>query len=246
MEEDIDSFSRALLQIQDTTFFNSFSIEAVIGLAVLLLLILLSAVISGSETAFFSLVPEKLKREKSQEPVNRLILKLLDKPQKLLATILISNNFINVGIVVTGVFISEQLFNLHMNPVLAFIIQVVLLTAVLLLFGEIMPKIYAANATLKFASFMARPLLFLRALFSPLSSLLVSSTRAIDKRIKRKGHEITMEDINSAIDLTRTAKQSPEEDEEQKILKGIAKFGNIEVKEIMKSRVDVVAIEESE
>jgi gliding motility-associated protein GldE len=148
--------------------------------------------------------------------------------------------------VVLGAFITQELFNLTTNPVLAFLMQIVVLTAILLLFGEIMPKVYAAHSSYKFASFMARPLILLRKLLSPLSTILVSSTNAIDKRMKKKSHEITMDDINSAIDLTRNNKQTPEENEEQKILKGIAKFGDIEVREVMKSRMDVVSIEESE
>lgn len=246
MDEDFDPFSQVILQLQETPFINSISLEIIIAMVILMILIVFSAMISGSETAFFSIVPQRLKTEAGKKSADLKILRLLEKPRKLLATILIANNFINVGIVITGVFITEQLFNLNLNPVLAFVIQVIVLTSILLLFGEIMPKVYAAHSSYKFALFMAGPLAILRKVFSPVSNILVTSTNAIDKRIKRRTHEITMEDINSAIDLTRPEDQTPEENEEQKILKGIAKFGDIEVKEIMKSRVDVVSLEESE
>lgn len=246
MDEDFDPFSQLILQLQESTLINSISFEVMIAIVILLLLIVLSALISGSETAFFSIVPQRLKNKARRSSTDKKILALLEMPKKLLATILIANNFINVGIVITGVFITEQLFDLGMQPVLAFVLQVVILTAILLLFGEIMPKVYAAHASYKFAKFMARPLAVLRGIFSPVSFILVHSTNAIDKRMKQRSHEITMEDINSAIDLTRAEDQTPEENEEQKILKGIAKFGDIEVKEIMKSRVDVVSLEENE
>lgn len=246
MDEDFDPFSQVLLQIQDTQFFKSFSVEATIALIIMLVLIVFSALISGSETAFFSIVPNKLKNGDGQKSQNKKIMLLLEQPKKLLATILIANNFINVGIVVLGAFITQELLNLSANPVLAFLMQIVVLTAILLLFGEIMPKVYAAHSSHRFASIMVRPLILLRRLLSPLSTILVSSTNAIDKRMKKKSHEITMDDINSAIDLTRNNEQTPEESEEQKILKGIAKFGDIEVREVMKSRMDVVSIEESE
>ncbi len=247
MDDDLEPFWQGLLSIERAGFFASLTLEVVIGIGVLLVLILFSALISGSETAFFSLTPQKINSGSQRKTLDTLILKLLGSPRKLLATILIANNFINVGIVILGTYITRELFMLEGSPILTFLIQVIVLTAILLLLGEITPKVFAAHAPRQFARFMATPLLVLKKIFSPLSSLLVSSTAAIDKRIKNKGHEITMEDIHSAIDLTRsTREQTPQEAEERKILKGIAKLGNIEVKEIMKPRVDVVAVEESE
>ncbi len=245
MEEDFDPFSK-ILQIQDTPLFNTFSAEAVIALSIMLVLVLFSAMISGSETAFFSLVPQKLRTENGRKNVDKTILALLEKPRKLLATIIIANNFINVGIIIIGVFITQQVFNLEVNPLLALLVEVVVLTAILLIFGEIMPKVYAAHASYKFACFMAKPLLILKKIFSPLSMLLVSSTSTVDKRMKKRTHDITMDDIQSVIDLTRAENHTAEEDEEHKMLQGIARFGDTEVREVMKSRVDVVSIEESE
>ncbi|MGM0613423.1 MAG: gliding motility-associated protein GldE [Bacteroidota bacterium] len=246
MNEDADPFRQIILQIQEAPFFNTISLEAIIALLIMLLLIFCSAMVSGSETAFFSIVPQKLKAHNGYKNVGKNIISMLEKPKRLLATILITNNFINVGIVVLGVFITEQLIHPDVSLVWSFLIQVVVLTAILLLFGEIMPKVYAAHSSYKFAQIMVKPLMVLDKVFYPLSAVLVSSTNAIDKRLRKKGHEITMDDINSAIDLTRQKEQTPEQSEEQKILKGIAKFGDIEVREIMKSRVDVVSVEEGE
>lgn len=246
MDDDLESFWHVFLSIESAGFFASLTLEAVIGIGVLLVLILFSALVSGSETAFFSLTPPQLNISGGKRSLDALILKLLKHPRKLLATILIANNFINVGIVILGTFITRELFMLDGNPALTFIIQVVVLTAILLLLGEITPKVFAAHSPRQFARFMATPLFVLKQIFNPLSSLLVSSTTAIDKRMKRRGHEITMEDIHSAIDLTRQEeKQTPQEKEESRILKGIARLGNTEVKEIMKARLDVVAVEET-
>ncbi|MFO8055470.1 MAG: gliding motility-associated protein GldE [Bacteroidales bacterium] len=246
MEEESEPFRQGLVYMQESAVFNTLSAEASIALGIMLLLIFFSALISGSETAFFSIVPEKFHYKKGKKTIDKTVLALLDQPKKLLATILIANNFINVGIVILGTFITQELFFISGNPVLTFLIQIVVLTALLLLFGEIMPKVYAAHASYTFARFMAAPLMILRKIFSPLSSLLVYSTSSIDKRMKANIHQVTMADVNNAIELTRNDEPSENETEEQKILKGIARFGDIEVKEIMKSRVDVIAIEESE
>lgn len=207
----------------------------------MLILIVFSALISGSEIAFFSLSPMHIKQLRSEKnSSNNLIISLLERPKRLLATILIANNFVNVAIVIISTFIVAKLFNLGLYPVLSFVIQVIVVTSLLLIFGEIMPKILASAKPLSFALFMARPLRNLNTVFYPLSNILEKSTLFLDKRIMRKGSQLSMSELSEAIELT-SDDDTPEED--RKILKGIVKFGDIDVKEIMKPRIDVIAVD---
>ena len=202
-----------------------------------------SALISGAEVAYFSLAPndvESLNNDKSKKA--RLTLKLLEKPNKLLATILITNNFINISIIILSAYLTASVFRFPENSIMEIMIQIVVITFVIVLFGEITPKVYANRNALVFSKWMSTPLNLSSKIFSPLSFMLTSSTRFIDKRFKQKKEVVSMDEIAEALQLT-TANQQNEE--EQKILKSIVKFGNIDVKEIMKSRVDVVAIDET-
>lgn len=215
----------------------------VAGFLIIILLLAASAAISSSEIAFFSLSPAQLNDLKNENTnPSRIIQQLLDSPKKLLATILIANNFVNVAIILISSFIIDLLFDFSSSPVLGFLIQVVVITAFILLFGEIMPKIFATQHAMKTARFMAAPMLFIRSLFSPLSTLLVKSTHLIDKRIARRGHEITIDDLSEALDITTSDANTPED--EKNILKGIVKFGDIAVREIMRARIDVTAVDE--
>ncbi len=210
----------------------------------LAILLCFSALISGSEIAFFSLAPEKVSEIKTHNTSSsKLIISLLEHPKYLLATILIGNNFVNIAIVVISTFITFHYASLLTHPLLGFLVQVVLVTFLLLLVGEIIPKVLAHRYAFSFAQFMARPLKVLRYFFHPLSFVMVHFTSFIDKRIQKKGLEITAEDVYEAIELSATDERTPED--ERKMLKGIAKFNDIEVKEIMKSRIDVVAVDEN-
>lgn len=167
-----------------------------------------------------------------------MVLELLKLPEKLLATILIANNFVNVGIVIISTYVSSMLFDFSQYPMLGFLTEVVVITFMLLLFGEIIPKVYASQYSTSFAVFMARPISILSKLFSPLSVVLVNSTSFINKRFQKKKQNLSIDDISHALDITEDTIT-----EDKKILKGIVKFGNIDVKEVMKSRVDVVAVD---
>jgi putative hemolysin len=214
------------------------------GFIMMALLLILSAAISGSEIAFFSLGPAQLSELRNDHSKSgQLILYLLERPKRLLATILIANNFVNVAIVIISSFIMSGLFDFSGSPLLGFLIQVIIVTALILLFGEIMPKIYASQNAVTTAHMMARPMLIIRKVFYPLSSVLVNSTTIIDKRIARKGHDISIDDLSEALNLTTSDNSTPEE--ERKILKGIVKFGDIAVKEIMRPRIDVTAVEDN-
>ena len=201
-----------------------------------------SALISGSEIAFFSLSPLQTEEIKTvhNNNNNQLITLLLESPKYLLATILISNNFVNVSIVILSTYLTSVLFDFHAYPVVTFISQVIIVTSLILIFGEILPKMYATQYPVRLANIMARPLLILKKIFFPLSLVLVRSTSIIDKRFSKKGTGISRSDLSKAVDLT-SDDSTP--DEEKNILKGIAKFGATEVREIMKSRVDVTAID---
>lgn len=226
------------------TLFQPFSISLLISLLAMLVLLFFSAMISGSEIGFFSLGPQHLNNiGESKSKSNQLMLKLLDKPKRLLATILIANNFVNVAIVVLSSYIMAIGFNLEASPVLAFVIQVIVVTALILLFGEIVPKMYASVYPLRFARTMSGTLNFLIKIFYPFSSILVRSTSFLDKRIAIKSHGISRSELSDAIEITAD-ESTPEEG--KKILQGIVKFGDIEVKEIMRSRVDVVALDMSD
>ncbi len=210
----------------------------------MLLLLLSSALISGSEVAFFSIDAkdrEFLSNEK--DLVSTRVLDLLMRPKRLLATILIANNFINIAIVILSTFIINNLFSFdETEQLLNFLITVIIATLLILMVGEVIPKVYATNNGIKLAKFMATPLLFIGKICSPLSSLLVSSTSFIDKRIKKSATEISVNDLDHALEITDIEGVT---DEDKKILEGIVKFGETDVKQIMKSRVDVVAFDET-
>jgi putative hemolysin len=218
--------------------FYPFTTGTLIGLIILIVLIATSALISGSEVAFFSLKPnnvDNLKHSKSR--VSKVIIKLIEEPKKLLGTILVANNFVNVGIVILSSYLTMSLVDFSLSPVWGFVIQVILITFLLLLFGEIIPKVYATHNYLGFARFMALPLFFLSKLFAPVSSFLIYSTSVVDKKVKKK-QDISIDDLSNALELTEE-----DLDEEKEMLKGIVEFTNTEVSEIMKPRVDVVAVD---
>lgn len=223
------------------TFIQPFSTAIFIALVILLVLLLFSAMISGSEISFFSLTSQHFNRLREENTgADKQIIKLMKRPKRLLATILIANNFVNVAIVILSSYIVSLWFNLSEFPILAFVIQVIVITALILLFGEILPKMYASKYPLRFSKRMSRTLQLLIWVFYPFSSILVHSTSFLDKRLARKTPGISKSELSDAIEITAN-ESTPEEG--RKILKGILKFGDIEVKEIMRSRVDVVSLD---
>lgn len=215
------------------------STGAIIGMGVVAILLFCSAMISGSEVAYFSLSPNHINELKEhQTRKEKLVLSLLEKPERLLANILITNNFINVGIVIIASFVTGSILDFSDSPVLGFVIQVIVITFLLLLFGEIMPKVYANRFATQFARRMAVPLIILDSLFQPLIFILVRSTRLVNRRMARKGKNISMDDLSEALDLTTDVVEN-----EKEMLEGIVRFSNLEVDEIMKPRTDVVAVD---
>ena len=212
----------------------------ILSFVLILLLLIISALISGSEVAYFSLNPqdrEKLNSVNNKQ--NNAVLKNLDNPEKLLATILVTNNFANVGIVIFSAYTTNKIFDFSASPTLGFIVQVVIITFILLLFGEIIPKVYATRHSLGFARFMAIPLFILEHIFRPINSVLIYSTSFVNKRIQRQSQNISVDELSQALELTLEHEHS----EDKEILEGIVKFGNKNVVEIMRSRVDVEALD---
>lgn len=218
--------------------FHPFTTTTVFSIVIIAVLLVCSALISGSEVAYFSLSPsEKHKIAGRSLKRNSYILKNLEHPEQLLATILVANNFVNVGIVILSSFTVESLIDFTNEPILGFIVQVLVISFMILLVGEIIPKIYSTNHALKFARFISIPLYYLIKLLRPINSLLIFSTSFINTRIKEYSQQISVDELSQALELT----SQTELRDDKEILKGIVKFGNKSVVEIMRSRVDVVS-----
>jgi len=207
-----------------------------------LFLLVFSGLISGSEIAYFSLLPKDLEEEQNSNSTSlSRVRKLLHDQKRLLATILVANNLINVGLILLTTLVINQLINFSYLPdYVSFGIQVIGITFIILLFGEVIPKIYATKNALFLSKFMSFPLSFLSFLLYPLSYVLMTFSSIIDKHIKQRGLDVTVEDLSHALDLTSDIE---EDNDEHKILKGIIKFGETSVKQIMTARVDVVALD---
>ena len=205
----------------------------------LIILLILSGLISGSEVALFSLSKSDIKA-KSDLKSFIIVDKLLKEPNKLLATILITNNLINIGIVILFTKIGTLLFHSIDSPTVKFLLEIVVATFLILLFGEILPKIYASRNNISFSRIIAYPLRILDVIFFPISYPMQRFSNYIKDKIAIQNSNISIDHISHALDLT-----SPEEttSQEQKILKGIVNFGNIETKEIMRPRMDIFALE---
>ena len=203
------------------------------------LLLFCSGFVSASEIAFFSLTPSDLNEiEESDSVSDRIINRLLGKSQKLLATILISNNFVNITITVLGNYAMLSMLDFGGIVWLEFLFITVLLTFLLLLFGEIMPKFYSSLNPLKFCRMCAPVINVLTYVFSPMSSLLVRSTRLVDRLHRQQSHNLSVDELEQALELT----DKTELTDEQELLEGIIRFGDETAKDVMTSRLDMVAI----
>ena len=224
------------------SIFLGFSFHHVLVLLGIAFLVAIGGFVSASEVAIFSLSPNDINTIKTDKnPKYAGLFKLIEKPKKLLATIVIANNLLSVAVIISSALLVNQIFDFSTMPTLGFILQVIVITAVLLLFGEIIPKVYANANSLKMALLMTHPLRISMKIFSPLSSILVNSTAILDKRLAKQNRNISIEELEDVIDI---AVKGSAETNEKSFLKSIVKFGDIEVCEIMKSRVDVTAIEQ--
>jgi len=200
---------------------------------VLLALLLLSGLISGSEVAFFSLSPHEI--EEFRDDKNRklnIIARLLENPKKLLATILILNNFINIAIITLSTFLSWQIVGSKSPRGMVIVILTFLVTFAIVFIGEVVPKVYANQNNLTFARITAPLLNFSQSILHPLSWLLMSISHVIEKRVERKGYNISVDELNQALEIT-TGEET----------KGIVNFGTLTVTQVMRSRLDITAFD---
>ena len=228
----IDTFSHIDLMVPD--------MSAIISLLLAILLLCCSAFVSGSEIAFFSLSPNDLNLiGELKHSSDKKILRLREDNERLLATILIANNTVNVGIIMLLNYFFARVIDFGSSELLEFLFMTVLLTFLLLLFGEIMPKIYSVQFTLKFCRIAAPVFIFIEKLFWPLSSLLVRSKTLTAKIVQKEKHAISVDELEQALELT----DKEEIADEQDMLEGIIRFGGEMAREIMTPRTDVVDLD---
>jgi putative hemolysin len=216
----------------------------VFGFVGIFILLFCSAIVSGAEVALFSLsqkdIDETIQDNASK---GKIISQLLEKPKKLLATLLVANNFINIGVVILFSFVGKDLFAAITSPVLKFTTEVILVTFLLLLFGEVLPKVYASRNNVKFVKLIAYPISGLDKILSPVSLPMRSATIYLQNKLGKQKTNFSVDQLSQALELTATDETSTEE---QKILEGIVSFGNTDTKQVMSPRIDVFALEITE
>lgn len=233
----MDTIDSLLSSFAEITF-GPVTIETVgIGL-LLIVLLMLSGLASGSEAACFSLTPQELESlRESDKDRDKTLLRILDEPKTLLATILIANNFVNVSIVMLSAVFSSQLVHFGDARILQFVFETIIITAVILFFGEILPKVFAQQHRLGFARFVCPLISGAIKIFKPFSFLLMSSTNVVNSKISKHQKAMSQDDLEQALDLTSGTMA-----EEKDMLEGIVKFMDLEVSDIMTPRVDVVSV----
>ena len=222
------------------SFLYSIDFEFLFGILAIVILLACSAFISGSEVALFSLSQKDID-DISNKDYNSgtLISRLLEKPKKLLATILVANNFVNIAIVIIFSSFSGRLFNGIESSVLRFVLEVVVVTFFILLFGEVLPKIYANRNNMEFAKKVAIPISIMNNILSPISVPMRNGILFIEKKLNVQKGNFSVDQLSQALELTS---QNDTTDGEQKILEGIVTFGNTEVRQVMSPRIDVFAL----
>lgn len=225
-------------------FATTLDINLIIGFVGIFILLFLSAIVSGAEVALFSLSQKDID-EALQENVSKgkIISNLLDKPKKLLATLLVANNFFNIGVVILFSFIGQNIFANISSPVLKFILEIIVVTFLILLFGEVLPKVYASRNNIKFAKRIAYPMAFLDTILSPISLPMRRVTLYLHNKLGKQKNNFSINQLSQALELTDSEGTSSEE---QKILEGIVSFGNTDTKQVMSPRIDIFALEISE
>ena len=236
---------------EPTSFISLLDSTVVSGAIGLLVLLICSALISGAEVALFSLTQKDLDDAKNAKSKSyEIIIDLLKQPKKLLASILVANNFINIAIVIVFASLSETLFgevrselNLGLFKIdLVFFIEVILITFLILLIGEILPKVYANRNNLKFSKFMAHPLKVLDVIISPISIPMQRVTLGIHKKLGKQKSNLNVDYLSQALEL---ASEGDTTKQEQEILQGIVSFGNTDTKQVMRPRIDIFALDQT-
>jgi len=219
-------------------------ITLIFGFIGIIILLFCSAIVSGAEVALFSLSQKDLDDTiQKNHSKGKIIASLLEKPKKLLATLLVANNFINIAVVILFSFVGKNLFAAIQSPVLKFITEVILVTFLLLLFGEVLPKVYASRNNIKFAQLIAYPISGLDKILSPVSMPMRSITLYLQNKLGKQKSNFSIDQLSQALELTDTGETSTEE---QKILEGIVSFGNTDTKQVMSPRIDIFALEITE
>jgi putative hemolysin len=220
--------------------YNHFTSETLTGILILIILLSISALISGSEVALFSLEPKEIKEIKSNKKRSAgLVIKLLSEPEQLLAAILVGNNFANIAIVLLTAHITNNLIDFSNAPTVGFIFNTIFITSLILLFGEIIPKVYAAHYPKKLALRMSPIINILVFITKPVNFFLINSTSFVNKRLLKYKKNLSIDEISKALQLTDHLDIS----DDKEILEGIVKFGNKGVDEIMRSRLEVTSID---
>jgi len=220
--------------------FKAFTPETLLGIFILIILLSISALISGSEVALFSLEPKEIKELKSNKKRSaNLVIKLLSEPEQLLAAVLVGNNFANIAIVLLTAHITSNLIDFSQAPTVGFIFDTIFITALILLFGEIIPKVYAAHYPKKLALKVSPVISFLVLITRPVNFILINSTSFVNKRLLKYKKNLSIDEISKALQLTDHLDIS----DDKEILEGIVKFGNKGVNEIMRSRLEVTSID---
>ncbi|MBD0724379.1 magnesium/cobalt efflux protein [Flavobacterium sp. L1I52] len=225
-------------------FVYTLDVNLLFGFAGIFVLLFCSAVVSGAEVALFSLSQKDID-EALQENLStgKILSELLQRPKKLLATLLVANNFINIGVVILFSFIGSDLFAAITSPLLKFIFEVIVVTFLLLLFGEVLPKVYASRNNIKFAKTIAYPISVLDQFLSPISIPMRSATVYLHNKLGKQKTNFSVDQLSQALELTAADETSTDE---QKILEGIVSFGNTDTKQVMSPRIDIFALEISE
>ncbi len=213
----------------------------IFGIIGILVLLFCTAMVAASEVALFSLTTKNLS-DLAQKNASKatLVNQLLAKPKKTLATILVANNFLHISIVILFSFSLDTVFSTITSPILKFIVEVILVTFLILLFGEVLPKIYASRNNVKFALLIIYPLLFLDKILSPISIPMRSFTLFIQEKLGKQKTNFSVDQLSQALELTSTEDTTQEE---QKLLEGIVSFGNTDTKQVMSPRIDIFALE---
>lgn len=222
------------------SFLNSIDFEFLFGIIAIVILLACSAFISGSEVALFSLSQKDID-DISNKDYNsgKLVSKLLEKPKKLSASILVANHLVNIAFVVIFSSLSQRLFYKIESSVFDLILKIIIVTFLILLFGEVLPKIYANKNNLAFAKNAAIPISFLSNILSPISVPMRNGILFIEKKLNIQKGNFSVDQLSQALELTS---QNDTTDGEQKILEGIVTFGNTEVRQVMSPRIDVFAL----
>jgi gliding motility-associated protein GldE len=224
-----------------SSLLQSIDFELLVNLVIVVLLLLCSAFISGTEVALFSLSQKDID-DLLDVDFNKgnMVAKLLERPKKLLATILVANNFINIAIVIVFASSSDKLFHSIETPWVLFMLDVIVVTFLILLFGEVLPKIYANRNNLSFSKMVVIPMTLLDKLLSPITLPMRSFILYVEKKFSAQKTNFSVDQLSQALELTQDGETTQEE---QKILEGIVTFGNTEVRQVMSPRIDIFALD---